>query len=99
MPVLSELYPKDRKGVNEGYLVNIGNAFAKIKLRIFDAIASFNFNQRGVGICISFSSCKRDVFASYVESIISELRCLKGLPVLSLRHGVEKLTDERVARI
>ena len=45
-----------QKQVKEQYLIDISNAFAEIEFGIFDAVASFNFDEGGVGRCVAFSA-------------------------------------------
>jgi len=52
--------------------IDIRNAFSKVELSIFNAIASFDFYKGGVGFTVSLAASVRHVFASYVESIMSE---------------------------
>jgi len=52
--------------------IDIRNAFSKVELSIFTAIASFDFYEGRAGFTVSLAASVRDVFASYVESRTSE---------------------------
>jgi len=56
--------------------VDISNALSKVKLRILDAVASFDFYEGCVRFAVSFATGVRNVFASYIESrmLVDELR-------------------------
>src|SRR5271169_2212574 len=49
------------------YFVDIGDAFAKIEFSVFDAVATFDFDEGDVRRCVALAACVGDVFASNVE--------------------------------
>jgi hypothetical protein len=42
--------------IKERYLVDVSNAFAEIELGVFDAVASFDFDEGDAWRCVSFST-------------------------------------------